>query len=279
MKKIGVIVVALFLCIALFTGCGGNGTNKPSDAPGEVNTVELSTIQNEIQEHDCMVGVAFLAYPGTDTSLADRYNLLNSCPTAGKYPFLQNRQISGKEGSELYAIVTLDKATTITAYEAGINENGELAVNHDKIIAKSDEDGVLILFCNPSEIYSNVSISVKKDEMVLEFSPMLSGENGKLVKIDGVYDFSVYDDMGVDNPVMNAYGILLEAPEIKGSMDNQGMGLIYTGDTETIDEHECYIFALGTEHEDQFVREQYYAVYDTQIYVYDAEKDDWSTLT
>ena len=108
---------------------------------------------------------------------------------------------------------------------------------------------------------------------------MLSGENGKLVKIDGVYDFSVYDDMGVDNPVMNAYGILLEAPEIKGSMDNQGMGLIYTGDTETIDEHECYIFALGTEHEDQFVREQYYAVYDTQIYVYDAEKDDWSTLT
>lgn len=38
------------------------------------------------------------------------------------------------------------------------------------------------------------------------------------------------------------------------------MKLLYTGDTQVVNGQQCLLFAIGAEHEDQFVREQFYAV-------------------
>ena len=38
------------------------------------------------------------------------------------------------------------------------------------------------------------------------------------------------------------------------------------------------VFVLGTEHEDQFVKENYYAVYEDQVYYYDVIDDVWNIL-
>ena len=38
------------------------------------------------------------------------------------------------------------------------------------------------------------------------------------------------------------------------------------------------LFALGTDHGDQFVREQLYGVCDNLIYIHDAESTEWSPV-
>jgi predicted small lipoprotein YifL len=50
-------------------------------------------------------------------------------------------------------------------------------------------------------------------------------------------------------------------------------GVQYTGETEVIEGKPCMVFALGTDRDDQFVRERYYAVCDNLVYSYDAEGD------
>jgi hypothetical protein len=56
------------------------------------------------------------------------------------------------------------------------------------------------------------------------------------------------------------------------------MVLEYTGETENIDDQECFLFALGTNQGDEFVTETYYAVYGEVMYRYDEENDAWSLL-
>mgnify|MGYP001428546800 FL=1 len=84
---------------------------------------------------------------------------------------------------------------------------------------------------------------------------MLSGETGQIDTVD-CYDFSIYGGEG-------------------GAQDyiNSGMSVLYTGETEVIDGKPCMVFALGTDRDDQFVRERYYAVCDNLVYSYDAEGD------
>ena len=58
----------------------------------------------------------------------------------------------------------------------------------------------------------------------------------------------------------------------------RGMKPLYTGDVQMIEGRTCLLFALGTDREDQFVRERYYGVCDNLIYVYDAVSDTWTIL-
>ena len=52
--------------------------------------------------------------------------------------------------------------------------------------------------------------------------------------------------------------------------------LLYTScEMEEIDGRPCRVFVLGTNHDGQFVREQYYAVSDNLVYVYDVIDDCW----
>ncbi len=108
----------------------------------------------------------------------------------------------------------------------------------------------------------------------------------------GVYDFSFYAN-GDGNEAGNVGkdGILSDdetgiriATELLCGTDEVsyylglGMSVQYTGEHEVIDGHDCWIFALGTEHDGQFVRELYYGVCDNIIYSYDAVSDAWSVL-
>lgn len=56
----------------------------------------------------------------------------------------------------------------------------------------------------------------------------------------------------------------------------QGMKLMETGDSETLFGEECTLIALGTGHEDSFVREQLFAVSASgAVYRYDVVMDQW----
>lgn len=109
--------------------------------------------------------------------------------------------------------------------------------------------------------------------------PMSSEKDGRSDDPD-VYDSSIYADdssENYDDDVIIAYGLLSEADEVRYYME-MGMSLQYNGQTQIIDGRSCWIFALGTEHDDQFVREFYYGVCDNLIYSYDAVNDTWNVL-
>ena len=92
-----------------------------------------------------------------------------------------------------------------------------------------------------------------------------------------MYDFSVYDEEPGEADVEVAMEILQETDEVRDALE-RGMTLIYTGDDQYVDGRYCLIFALGTDHEDQFVREQLYAVCDNLVYYLDPIENEWYVL-
>ena len=71
--------------------------------------------------------------------------------------------------------------------------------------------------------------------------------------------------------------VLAENEEIKSLLES-GMVIAYAGYTENIDGRECYVFVLGTDHEDHIVNEYFYGVCDNLIYVYDVLDDSWNAV-
>ncbi len=70
--------------------------------------------------------------------------------------------------------------------------------------------------------------------------------------------------------------LLCEVYEVQEYL-NQGMTMLFDGETEVIDGETCVVIALGTDHEEYFVREFYYAVSPSgSIYAYDIFTDSWN---
>ncbi len=61
---------------------------------------------------------------------------------------------------------------------------------------------------------------------------------------------------------------------------NAGMSILYTEETIILDEQRCYLVSLGTDHEEHFVNEFFYAVntWTREIYEYDPLLDAWKIM-
>ena len=75
------------------------------------------------------------------------------------------------------------------------------------------------------------------------------------------------------------FDIIYDVEEIQEYLD-MGMRILYNGETITLDGEECYIVELGTDYEEQFVREIFYAVNINtyQVYHYDVLTDTWEPV-
>ena len=292
-KKIAVSALILLLGLAMLSGCmtkpSGNtrdtlGTSNnnfvaiPSDAVEQDNP-KLLSLYKAIDESGYRAGIAYIGFVTSEATENEMRIYLKSSQYAEQYAFLCDAPLIDAGGSELYAVVTTGKDRIASVYPADINEDGTYDVHTDKALYKGEGKDCFLLRCNISELHSNVAILFKTDNDSFYVYPMLSGKDGRIDNPD-FYDFSVYaEDSDVnDNDAIIAYGILSEADEVKYYMD-LGMTLQYTGQTQIIDGRSCWIFALGTVHDDgQFVREQLYGVCDNLIYAYDALSDTWSVL-
>ena len=165
---------------------------------------------------------------------------------------------------------------SITVYASGVNEWGEYVDDTSMPLGENWPGEPLLLQCNLSEIYSNVLIVVNDGSETIAFRPSLSMEDGHLVEIPGVYDFSIYPNVPDESDVSSAMDRLVQLEEIDAAM-KRGMKLLYTGDVQMVAGQNCLLFALGTDTGDQFVREFYYAVSDNYIFTYDAVNDMWYT--
>lgn len=238
--------------------------------------LSLELLQDEILQSGNKVGLAFLGYVDSQSSEVDLRDYIMYSDAGRAYPFLPMSWLLMVEGQELYAVVPPDETTSITIYASGVNEWGEYVDDTSMPLGENWPGEPLLLQCNLSEIYSNVLIVVNDGSETIAFRPSLSMEDGHLVEIPGVYDFSIYPNVPDESDVSSAMDRLVQLEEIDAAM-KQGMKLLYTGDVQMVAGQNCLLFALGTDTGDQFVREFYYAVSDNYIFTYDAVNDMWYT--
>lgn len=290
MRKKLYLLPVLLLFLVLIVGCGTKpqgdpleGSGKPTDGSSvtepdgaEKDDPTLSLLRESIQENNCTLGIAFIGYVDSESTSEDVCTYLKNSPAAQTYPFLRDSGLVVHEGAELYAFVPASKEASITVYQAGMTDSGEYEDHKDKTICQGGPGEVVVLRCNLSEIYSNVLISATDGAKTLEFHPMLSMKDGHVAAVPGCYDFSVYED-SEDKSIEIARDLLGETDEVQEAMKH-GMELLYTGEQQMIGGKPHMLFALGTDHGDQFVREKLYAVSDNLIYAFNTETDQWQVL-
>lgn len=292
MKRIVLLFCTVILIIYSLCGCTASPENNSSIPGGDIitgsNTVEdpddmntqenaFAALQKKIAQSGSVVAIAFIGYVDSESSEVDLRDYTASSETGKEYPDLSNATLYMTEGQELYAIVPANEKGTIKVYRSSMTENGKYADDKSSPLCVGKPGEALLLRCNLSEIYSNVLITATDGGGAIDFRPSLSMENGHLQEITGVYDFSVYEEAPDERSVQIATEILMETDEVKQAV-KQGMKVMYTGDTQWIEGRPCLLFAMGTDSEEQFVRERYYGVCDNLVYVYDAVSDTWALL-
>ena len=292
MKRISSMFCTALLLSGLLRGCmglPGNNILDPDNGnitdgssvtePDNTKTEDsaLTALQQKINYHSKGAGVAFIGYVDSESTEVDLRAYYASSETGKEYPNLVYAPLYMAEGQELYAIIPPNDKGRITVYASAITENGQYTDDRAHPLHEGNPGEALLLRCNLSEIYSNVLISATDGGGAVLFRPSLSMENGHLQETAEVYDFSVYEEMPDERSIEIATEILLEADEVKFAVES-GMKIMYTGDTQMIEGRTCLLFALGTDREEQFVRERYYGVCDNLIYAYDAVSDTWSVL-
>ena len=292
MKKVFCLFFTAVLLVCFLCGCSVLPEKKPSypdgsqvsdgsslKEPDSTNAEDpaLTALQQKINYYSKGAGVAFIGYVDSESSEIDLRAYYASSETGKAYPDLVYAPLYMAEGQELYAIIPPNDKGTIIVYPSMITEDGEYADDKRNPLCIGKPGEVLLLRCNLSEIYSNVLISVTDGGGAVLFRPSVSLKDGHLTNDLPVYDFSIYEETPDERSVQIATEILLEADEVKNAVKG-GMKIMYTGDTQMIEGRTCLLFALGTDREDQFVRERYYGVCDNLIYVYDAVSDTWAVL-
>ena len=314
-KKWAAWPLTLLLTLALLSGCAAkpgdtskpsSGTSKPSEitepssasaaSPSEISEPSNSSVaasseiaeptdpsllalQEEIRAHACSAGMAFLGAASEDTTESALRSFLKSSQYAEKYAFLADAPLVDAGGTELYAVVTAEKECLVSVYRAALTDSGEYDVRTDDALYEGVGMNCFLLRCNVGDLHANAVVSFQTGDTIFSVFPMLSGADGRLVA-EGCYDFSLYaeDNHSPNSDAIIAYGLLSEASEVQYYM-GLGMTLQYTGQTQIIDGRSCWVFDLGTEHDNgQFVREHLYGVCDNLIYTYDALSDTWRVL-
>ena len=297
MKKISMVIC---VCAVLFSfGIHGECMGEES---AQVPWAEesLAILQDIIREDESQVGMAFLGYIHETAEESEILEYTRQEELAAAYPFLQDGTVVDAGGCEIYAIVPGDDSK-VSVYPAQITEEGEYLDELNDPWYLGQENEVIILRCNISEIYSNVMVSVQKKNMSVQYRPMVSLKDGHLATEAYCYDFSIYDndweeddseyydlesynseyyepeyyDSSLDINI--AQELLAETDEVRYYL-SLGMSLWYTGTEEYIDGRYCPVFVLGTDQEDHFTKENYYAVGDNVVYYYDVLGDAWLLL-
>ena len=277
MKK---YLASVCVCAVLFSvGIHGGGMREVS-AKASGSYENLAILQDIIRENECQAGMAFLGYTYEGAETAEILEYTRQGEVAAAYPFLQNGTVVDAGGYEIYAIVPGDDCR-VSVYPAHPTEEGEYLDDLNAPYYMGQENEIIILRCNVSEIHSNVMVSVQKQNMSVQYHPMVSLKDGHLAAETHCYDFSIYYnwdeyDPGYDSEldITIAREQLSETDEVSYYL-GLGMSLWYTGTEEYIEGRNCPVFVLGTDPEDYFTKEHYYAVGDNVVYYYDPSGDAW----
>lgn len=280
MKKFS---IAVCVCAVLFSFSNYGECVREVSAQTSGAEENLAILQDIIRENECQAGMAFLGYTYENADTSEILEYTRQEELAAAYPFLQDGTVVDAGGYEIYAIVPgLD--CKISIYPTQVTEEGEYLEDLNNPWYMGQENEVIILRCNMSEIFSNVMVSVQKQNMSVQYHPMVSLKDGHLAAEAYCYDFSIYYDW---DEYQSEYDFSLDiniARDLIAQTDEVsyylglGMSLWYTGTEEYIGGRNCPVFVIGTDHEEHFTKEKYYAAGDNVVYYYDPLGDAWLLL-
>ena len=162
----------------------------------------LAILQDIIRENECQAGMAFLGYTYEGAEAAEILEYTRQGEVAAAYPFLQDGTVVDAGGYEIYAIVPGDDCR-VSVYPAQPTEEGEYLDDLNAPYYTGKENEIIILRCNVSEIHSNVMVSVQKQNMSIQYHPMVSLKDGHLAAETHCYDFSIYYNWDEYDPEYN----------------------------------------------------------------------------
>ena len=199
----------LGLITAQLSGCTENVSPGETDisqttTESEIDSVSTTVPETEntpspylenfrqILETDDFCAVAHLGY--LDSSYYEIMSHVEDLGMLEEFPFLEipKENYLPLAGGELYAVIPADADSAITAY-TGVMGETDFTVKAGEKLAEFTGGEPVLLKCNVSEIMPNVVLEITANGVMHTYSPSLSGENGRLVETDGVYDFSPYD--------------------------------------------------------------------------------------
>ena len=280
MKKFS---IAVCVCAVLFSFSNYGESVREVSAQASGAEEDLAILQDIIRENECQAGMAFLGYTYENADTSEILEYTRQEELAAAYPFLQDGTVVDAGGYEIYAIVPgLD--CKISIYPAQVTEEGEYLEDLNNPWYMGQENEVIILRCNMSEIFSNVMVSVQKQNMSVQYHPMVSLKDGHLAAEAYCYDFSIYYDWDeyqseydYSLDINIARDLIAQTDEVSYYL-GLGMSLWYTGTEEYIGGRNCPVFVIGTDHEEHFTKEKYYAAGDNVVYYYDPLGDAWLLL-
>ena len=280
MKKIS---IAVCVCAVLFSFSNYGECVREVSAQTSGAEENLAILQDIIRENECQAGMAFLGYTYENADTSEILEYTRQEELAAAYPFLQDGTVVDAGGYEIYAIVPgLD--CKISIYPTQVTEEGEYLEDLNNPWYMGQENEVIILRCNMSEIFSNVMVSVQKQNMSVQYHPMVSLKDGHLAAEAYCYDFSIYYDWDeyqseydYSLDINIARDLIAQTDEVSYYL-GLGMSLWYTGTEEYIGGRNCPVFVIGTDHEEHFTKEKYYAAGDNVVYYYDPLGDAWLLL-
>lgn len=94
-------------------------------------------------------------------------------------------------GDECFLIIPRYQESELALYPRSINDVGE-AVQDNPLYSQRNGNPFL-LFCNPSDIFSNVAITISSVSETATFSPQLSLRDGYLSPVERGQDITLYD--------------------------------------------------------------------------------------
>ena len=280
MKKFS---IAVCVCAVLFSFSNYGECVREVSAQTSGAEENLAILQDIIRENECQAGMAFLGYTYENADTSEILEYTRQEELAAAYPFLQDGTVVDAGGYEIYAIVPgLD--CKISIYPTQVTEEGEYLEDLNNPWYMGQENEVIILRCNMSEIFSNVMVSVQKQNMSVQYHPMVSLKDGHLAAEAYCYDFSIYYDWDeyqsecdFSLDINIARDLIAQTDEVSYYL-GLGMSLWYTGTEEYIGGRNCPVFVIGTDHEEHFTKEKYYAAGDNVVYYYDPLGDAWLLL-
>ena len=280
MKKFS---IAVCVCAVLFSFSNYGECVREVSAQTSGAEENLAILQDIIRENECQAGMAFLGYTYENADTSEILEYTRQEELAAAYPFLQDGTVVDAGGYEIYAIVPgLD--CKISIYPTQVTEEGEYLEDLNNPWYMGQENEVIILRCNMSEIFSNVMVSVQKQNMSVQYHPMVSLKDGHLAAEAYCYDFSIYYDWDeyqseydYSLDINIARDLIAQTDEVSYYL-GLGMSLWYTGTEECIEGRNCPVFVIGTDHEEHFTKEKYYAAGDNVVYYYDPLGDAWLLL-
>ena len=171
----------------------------PSSAPEQQSeeTAEnesLTELYQKIEAEQAFCAVSYLGY--TEGPLGDGYQgWFEENEMLEIYPFLaevSEDRIIEQDGGEVYCIIPKQDVVDISVYAQDIGSDGAASVG--ELLFLSTDSQPFIVRGNISEIVPNTLVRLEyEDHSVTEFSPALSGMDGRLILEElPILDISVY---------------------------------------------------------------------------------------